>query len=79
MSSPGTSQLPIDQDQCRSLFRYLNETIALQGCDNTLHHAQSWAEAHGVPWGRLARALRGLGGFCDCEVLMNVSADHEPG
>ena len=74
-----SSSLPISHDQSVSLFRYLDETIALQGCDNTLHHAQAWAEAHKVSWARLSRALRGLGGFCDCEVLMNVAADHEPG
>jgi len=61
-------RLPIDGAQFRSLMRYLDEMIAMQGCDNTLHYAEGWARAHGVPWGRLSRSLRGLGGFCDCEV-----------
>jgi hypothetical protein len=54
---------------------YLDEMIAMQGCDNTLHHAEGWARAHGVAWGRLSRSLRGLGGFCDCEVGMNVAEE----
>lgn len=66
-------RLPIDPRQFRSLMSYLDEMIALQGCDNTLHHAEAWARAHGVGWGRLGRCLRGLGGFCDCEVGMNVA------
>jgi hypothetical protein len=66
-------RLPVDAAQFRSLLSYLDVMIALQGCDNTLHHAEAWARAHGVPWGRLGRSLRGLGGFCDCEVEMNVA------
>jgi hypothetical protein len=68
-------RLPIGQRQFTSLLCYLDEVLALQGCDNTLHHAEGWARAHGVAWGRLARSLRGLGGFCDCEVGMNVAYD----
>jgi hypothetical protein len=71
--------MPIGRDQFHSLLRYLDEMIALQGCDNSLHHARAWAGAHGVPFGPLARTLRGLGGFCDCEVLMNVAAGDEGG
>jgi hypothetical protein len=69
-------RLPIDAAQFRSLLRYLEEMIAMQGCDNTLSHSMGWARAHGVDWGRLSRSLRGLGGFCDCEVGMNVANEH---
>ncbi len=68
-------RLPVSGDQFRSLMSYLDEMTAMQGCDNTLRHAEGWARAHGVGWGRLARSLRGLGGFCDCEVGMNLAAD----
>lgn len=72
--------LPITQDQFRSLLRFVEEMLAMRGCDNTLSHAQTWARAYGVPWARLARSLRGIGGFCDCEIGMNVveeGADEE--
>jgi Protein of unknown function (DUF2695) len=69
--------LPIDRDRFRSLLRYVDEMCALQGCDNTLQHANTWARANGVPWAGLAKSLRGLGGFCDCEIGMNV-AEGEP-
>lgn len=73
MASGRSVRMPIDGDQFTSLVRYLDEMIAMQGCDNTLHHAEAWARAHKVGWGRLARSLRGMGGFCDCEVGMNVA------
>jgi hypothetical protein len=67
-----TMRLPIDHDQYRSLLSYVETMIALQGCDNTLGHAETWARAHKVGWARLARGLRSLGGFCDCEIGLNT-------
>ena len=70
-------RLPIDQVRFRSLLRYVDELCTLQGCDNTLSHAETWARANGVSWPALARGLRALGGFCDCEIGMNVAGDGE--
>ena len=69
-------RLPIEADQFRSLLRYVDELCALQGCDNTLQHAETWARANGVSWATLSRGLRGLGGFCDCEIGMNVAEEY---
>jgi hypothetical protein len=66
-------RVPLTPAQFRSLMAYAEEMIVMSGCDNTLHHAEAWARAHGVAWGRLSRSLRGLGGFCDCEVAMNIA------
>jgi len=30
-----------------------------------------------VSWARLSRTLRGLGGFCDCEIALNVADEPE--
>lgn len=68
-------RLPIDRDQFRSLLSYVDEMLAIRGCDNTLQHAQTWARAHDIGWARLSRSLRGLGGFCDCEIGMNVAEE----
>ena len=68
-------RLPIDRDQFSSLLSYVDEMIALHGCDNTLQHAETWARAHRVPWSKLNRSLRSLGGFCDCEIGLNTVAD----
>jgi hypothetical protein len=68
-------RLPIDRDQYSSLLSFVEEMLAMQGWDNTLSHAETWARAHKISWPRLGRALRSLGGFCDCEVGMNVVGD----
>jgi hypothetical protein len=68
-------RLPVSRAQFRSLLNYLDEMLAMQGCDNTLSSAQTWARAHGVPWATLSRGLRSLGGFCDCEIGLNAVAD----
>jgi hypothetical protein len=73
-------RLPINEAQFQSLLHYVEEMIAMRGCDNTLDHAQTWARANDVGWARLGRSLRSLGGFCDCEIGLNVaqeSADDE--
>jgi hypothetical protein len=71
-------RLPIDRAQYQSLMQYVEEMLAMQGCDNTLSHAETWARAHGVGWPKLSRALRSLGSFCDCEMGMNTVAEDEP-
>jgi hypothetical protein len=74
-------RLPIDRDRFRSLLRYVDEMCSLHGCDNSLQHAETWARANGVSWSDLSRGLRALGGFCDCEIGMNVAeegADDDP-
>jgi Protein of unknown function (DUF2695) len=60
--------LPVDRAQLRSLSHYLDGMVGLLGCDHSLSHAEAWARAHQVRWGRLARSVRSLGAFCDCEV-----------
>ena len=71
-------RLPISPAQFQSLLGFVDEMLAMQGCDNTLAQAQTWARAHGVPWAALSRGLRSLGGFCDCEIGMNASTGQEP-
>jgi len=70
-------RLPITEGQFRSLLKYVEEMIAMRGCDNTLDHAQTWARANGVSWARLSRTLRALGGFCDCEIALNVAEESD--
>jgi hypothetical protein len=69
-------RLPVSAAQFQSLLNFIDEMLAMQGCDNTLAHAQTWARAHGVPWSGLSRGLRSLGGFCDCEIGMNAARDN---
>jgi hypothetical protein len=43
-----------------------------RSCDGTLSAAQEWAQRAGVDWRRLRRELEENGGYCDCEVVLNV-------
>jgi hypothetical protein len=70
-------RLPVSPAQFRSLLNFIEEMLAMRGCDNTLDHAQTWARAHGVPWALLSRGLRSLGGFCDCEIGLNTVVDSD--
>jgi hypothetical protein len=44
----------------------------LRSCDGTLRVAQEWARSAGVEWPSLRRELEDNGGYCDCEVVLNV-------
>ena len=43
-----------------------------RSCDGTLSAAQEWAQRVGVDWPPLRRELEENGGYCDCEVVLNV-------
>src|SRR2546425_779444 len=43
-----------------------------RSCDGTLRAAREWARGAGVDWPPLRRELEENGGYCDCEVVLNV-------
>ena len=55
--------------QC--LFCYLEDVVATHGCAGH-QHSERWGDAQPVPMPGLTAWLKAHGGFCDCEVLMNV-------
>ena len=64
--------LGLDGAQCASLAGSIRSALGGRGCDDTLRAAQAWSRREGVGWSRLRRTLEDRGGFCDCEVLLNV-------
>jgi hypothetical protein len=50
------------------LLRMLNEF----GCSGTLRWAEYWRDLRAPRAQALARRLAARGGFCDCEVILNV-------
>ena len=72
--APRPAPLPLEPAQCESLRQAITTGVESSGCDNTLVEAQLWARRERVPWPWLREALEERGGFCDCEVLMNVLA-----
>lgn len=49
------------------------------GCDNKLSIARKFATTTGLAWPPLQEQLEGNGGYCDCEVLLNVLGDDDVG
>ena len=64
--------LPLSRSQRVGLQRSLDAGLSEGGCDNTLRAAKAWARREKVPWAWLRDQLEERGGFCDCEVLLNV-------
>jgi len=65
--------LALNPQQLQTLGDYLEEHLAVLPCDHTLHHTRAWLLSQ--PALSLPDVLRGLeqaGGFCDCEVVLNV-------
>lgn len=64
--------LPLSPAQQAALATAIDDGLREHGCDNTLRAAQSWATQAGLDWNAVQAGLQGRGGFCDCEVLLNV-------
>jgi hypothetical protein len=65
-------RLPLTENQYGELIEHLLRRLPETGCDNTLRLSEAWAKANAIGWGRLRRGLESGGGYCDCEVAMNV-------
>lgn len=64
--------LRLSASQEAALAAAIEAGVQARGCDNTLRAAREWAAAAGLDWDELRAGLEGRGGFCDCEVLLNV-------
>jgi hypothetical protein len=64
--------LALESRERTALMEAIQAGLRERGCDNTLRAAKAWARREKVSWRWLRDALEERGGFCDCEVLMNV-------
>ncbi len=67
-------------DEVEKLFHYVEFHLDETGCDNTRRHTESWLQAHVTDASRIEAALAemdDMGGYCDCEVLMNCYEDYD--
>jgi hypothetical protein len=55
---------------------YLHRMLQQFGCDNTLRWAERWRDMRAPRASALAESLRRRGGYCDCEVILNVYPDY---
>ncbi|MGN0778421.1 MAG: DUF2695 domain-containing protein [Aristaeellaceae bacterium] len=69
----------LKREQADQLFRYLSARLNASECDHTLRFTEYWLRET-LPPDMVSPAIeeiQGMGGFCDCEVLMNCYEDYE--
>ena len=63
---------PLTEAQLRSLVDHVDANVLGLGCDRSTRHAAAWAKSEGLDWADFANGIEELGGYCDCEIVMNV-------
>ena len=69
------ARMPLDRAQLEALLDHVEAAVEANGCDHTLAATEAWAAREDIDLERLHDGLEEYGGFCDCEVVMNVDAD----
>ena len=69
----------LSKTNVRKLFRYLNRELEQEPCDHTARRTEAWLDAHCPPEkkGGILAEMRDMGGYCDCEVLLNCYERYE--
>ncbi|NEW01335.1 DUF2695 domain-containing protein [Bacillus megaterium] len=67
-------ELDMTPEQLQSLEIYLEEKLEVYGCNHTLIYTREWLDISTLhsKKSKIVKALQNQGGFCDCEILMNV-------
>jgi hypothetical protein len=65
--------LPMPKETLWALFDHLHAARA-EGCDFSLRRTEQFLLAHHLQSAPVVPWLESYGGFCDCEVLLNVEA-----
>lgn len=66
------SRMPLDRAQLESLLAHVEGAVERDGCDHSRKATDDWASSRGVNLTALHAGLEEYGGYCDCEVVMNV-------
>ena len=69
----------LNKTKVRQLFRFLQKELKKEPCDHTLKKTAQWVGAHCPPdkLEPILQEMRDMGGFCDCEVLLNCYERYE--
>ena len=65
----------LTENQVNELCVFIENQIEKNGCDHSLKNSFEWAEKNGINQADLIDVLESNGGFCDCEVAMNLPED----
>ncbi|MCP3927952.1 MAG: DUF2695 domain-containing protein [Bacteroidetes bacterium] len=61
--------------QADEMTSYVDGKLNESPCDHSLIHTEKWAELNGFDHDNLIDILEANGGFCDCEVVLNLPED----
>ena len=64
--------LPISLVTLNELFGFVDSRVMNVGCDHSLRHAREFINEDSLPEHSLIAWLEENGGYCDCEVVLNV-------
>lgn len=67
-------ELTLSPEQLGELGNYVGDKIEAQGCNHTLIHTKEWLDKNVAKSkkAKIVKSLENQGGFCDCEVILNV-------
>lgn len=67
----------LSKPQVEELFEYLEAKVDEYGCDYSRTHTRAWLKAHAPEKvDEILAEIAEMGGYCDCEVLMNCYEDY---
>jgi len=67
--------LVLQPETVESLRDFVDARVRSNGCDHSRRFTQQWAAENSIDDGELFDVLDNHGGYCDCEVLLNVPED----
>lgn len=69
----------LKRDQVEQLFTYVSGRLGKTNCDHTMRFTELWLKETLPPdiYEAAIEEIQSMGGYCDCEVLMNCYEDYE--
>ena len=69
------------EENVQELFEYLEEQLDNSYCNHTLHHTEQWLKDNisKEMIESVITEITDMGGYCDCEVLLNCYEDYDIG
>lgn len=68
-------RLGLSEEALHSLLDHLDAIAEEASCDHSQRETRAWATSQGLDSDVVTEAVAELGGYCDCEVLANVTPD----
>ena len=69
----------LSEENVQQLFAYLEDQLDTLGCDHTLCSTEKWLKDNisAELYEKVIEEINDMGGYCDCEVLLNCYEDYD--